>query len=248
MQLPILIRYAQRRKESESRIRVTIPSHDDHIRRGGAPAAADGQAAGFCGARFSFMPHLGFPDLDAVRAVIARVRRFGGRARRCRSRSGRRARSERGSASLRAMDWARPACRLDWTRRQNNMYNIIYIVYIIQANIYCTYYTGFGHGLLAGLTGRVPDAHPAPPVLSSPRRSRTEVLRTGRRRRRWRGARRRRTMRRCTPRPRRARRDGTALDPPPRPIPGQWVHQKDCVVQYLSAGMVGESEGSNHLL
>lgn len=34
-------------------------------------------AAGFCGARFSFMPHLGFPDLDAVRAVIARVRPFG---------------------------------------------------------------------------------------------------------------------------------------------------------------------------
>lgn len=34
-------------------------------------------AAGFCGARFSFMPHLGFPDLDAVRAVIARIRPLG---------------------------------------------------------------------------------------------------------------------------------------------------------------------------
>ena len=34
-------------------------------------------AAGFCGARFSFMPHLGNPDLDAVRAVITRVRSFG---------------------------------------------------------------------------------------------------------------------------------------------------------------------------
>lgn len=34
-------------------------------------------AAGFCGARFSFMPHLGFPDLDAVRAVIARVHPLG---------------------------------------------------------------------------------------------------------------------------------------------------------------------------
>ncbi len=34
-------------------------------------------AAGFCGARFSFMPHLGNPDLDMVRAIIARVRPFG---------------------------------------------------------------------------------------------------------------------------------------------------------------------------
>lgn len=34
-------------------------------------------AAGFCGARFSFMPHLGHPDLDAVRAVIALVEPFG---------------------------------------------------------------------------------------------------------------------------------------------------------------------------
>lgn len=34
-------------------------------------------AAGFCGARFSFMPHLGNPDLDTVRATIARVRPFG---------------------------------------------------------------------------------------------------------------------------------------------------------------------------
>lgn len=34
-------------------------------------------AAGFRGARFSFMPHLGFPDLDAVRSTIGRVRPFG---------------------------------------------------------------------------------------------------------------------------------------------------------------------------
>lgn len=34
-------------------------------------------AAGFCGARFSFMPHLGNPDLDSVQAIIARVRPFG---------------------------------------------------------------------------------------------------------------------------------------------------------------------------
>ena len=34
-------------------------------------------AAGFCGARFSFMPHLGNPDLAVVRAVIARVRPLG---------------------------------------------------------------------------------------------------------------------------------------------------------------------------
>lgn len=30
-------------------------------------------AAGICGARFSFMPHLGYPDLEGVRGVIARV-------------------------------------------------------------------------------------------------------------------------------------------------------------------------------
>jgi len=34
-------------------------------------------AAGFCGARFNFMPHLGYPNLDTVRSVIARVRHFG---------------------------------------------------------------------------------------------------------------------------------------------------------------------------
>ena len=34
-------------------------------------------AAGFCGARFSFMPHLGNPDLDTVRAIIAKVRPLG---------------------------------------------------------------------------------------------------------------------------------------------------------------------------
>jgi predicted TIM-barrel fold metal-dependent hydrolase len=34
-------------------------------------------AAGFCGARFSFMPHLGNPDLAVVRGVIARVRPLG---------------------------------------------------------------------------------------------------------------------------------------------------------------------------
>ncbi|WP_199720679.1 amidohydrolase family protein [Azospirillum cavernae] len=33
--------------------------------------------AGICGVRFSFMPHLGMPDLDAVRAVIALVEPFG---------------------------------------------------------------------------------------------------------------------------------------------------------------------------
>jgi predicted TIM-barrel fold metal-dependent hydrolase len=34
-------------------------------------------AAGFCGARFSFMTHLGFPDLTAVRETIALVRPHG---------------------------------------------------------------------------------------------------------------------------------------------------------------------------
>lgn len=34
-------------------------------------------AAGFCGARFSFMTHLGFPDLTAVRQSIALVRPHG---------------------------------------------------------------------------------------------------------------------------------------------------------------------------
>lgn len=34
-------------------------------------------AAGFCGVRFSFMPHLGHPDLDAVRSVIALAEPFG---------------------------------------------------------------------------------------------------------------------------------------------------------------------------
>lgn len=34
-------------------------------------------AAGICGARFSFMPHLGNPDLDTVRATIARVAPLG---------------------------------------------------------------------------------------------------------------------------------------------------------------------------
>ena len=34
-------------------------------------------AAGVCGARFSFMPHLGFPDLSGVRQVIGRVRPHG---------------------------------------------------------------------------------------------------------------------------------------------------------------------------
>lgn len=33
-------------------------------------------AAGFCGARFSFMTHLGFPDLSAIRASIALVRPY----------------------------------------------------------------------------------------------------------------------------------------------------------------------------
>lgn len=33
--------------------------------------------AGICGARFSFLPHLGNPDLDEVRAVIARVAPLG---------------------------------------------------------------------------------------------------------------------------------------------------------------------------
>lgn len=33
--------------------------------------------AGICGARFSFMPHLGYPDLDAVRTVISRVAPLG---------------------------------------------------------------------------------------------------------------------------------------------------------------------------
>ncbi len=52
-------------------IRTSTP--DDEIARM--------DTAGFCGARFSFMPHLGFPDLDAVRSVIARVRPFGGTSR-----------------------------------------------------------------------------------------------------------------------------------------------------------------------
>jgi predicted TIM-barrel fold metal-dependent hydrolase len=34
-------------------------------------------AAGIQGVRFSFMPHLGFPDLDAARAVIARIEPLG---------------------------------------------------------------------------------------------------------------------------------------------------------------------------
>lgn len=47
--------------------------------RDGTPAdeIARMDAAGFCGARFSFMPHLGCPDLDTVRAIITRVRPFG---------------------------------------------------------------------------------------------------------------------------------------------------------------------------
>ncbi|MCK1395723.1 amidohydrolase family protein [Bradyrhizobium sp. 1] len=34
-------------------------------------------AAGICGVRFSFMSHLGFPDLDAVRSVITMVEPYG---------------------------------------------------------------------------------------------------------------------------------------------------------------------------
>jgi 2-pyrone-4,6-dicarboxylate lactonase len=34
-------------------------------------------AAGICGARFSFMSHLGFPDLDTVRSVIGMVEPYG---------------------------------------------------------------------------------------------------------------------------------------------------------------------------